>query len=229
MVLAHGSSPTARRLLHQVVESARLSLRRIPPYFILLGAPIAKRCLLVTDRWLNDIPLVAQKKIHTFHRDGGSLTLTAQHASPKNNRHASQTWNTNFLCLQVSEDNVPHRATNVDDGTATATVTKVVPIGTRVQVALGADTFWCDVRDLDPVSSTANSDRHCWDMEFPSLPDGSKARAVCGEVLLHYLYQTFYRWKLDHTWRKSSRLLERCSACSVSASWLQHLFRPRAV
>jgi hypothetical protein len=80
-----------------------------------------------------------------------------------------------------------HGATDsVGDTTAVGTVIQVVPIGTRVQIQFGSATVWRDVRDLDPVSSPAVTNG--WDMEFPSLPDGRKARAVCGEILLHFLY-----------------------------------------
>jgi hypothetical protein len=88
---------------------------------------------------------------------------------------------------QVDRDDLLHGAADiVGDVAAVGTVTKKVPIGTRVQVQLEGTTVWCDVRDLDPATNIADMDG--WDMEFPSLPDGRKARAVCGEILLHYLY-----------------------------------------
>ena len=91
---------------------------------------------------------------------------------------------------QVHAGSVPHGAADTADGTAVVgTVTRIVPIGTRVQVKVEDATVWCDVRDLDPATTAVEtSTDKCWDMEFPSLSDGRKVRAVCGEALLHYLY-----------------------------------------
>ena len=76
------------------------------------------------------------------------------------------------------------------------TVTRVLAMGSRVQVTLqaGGDVVWVDVRDLDPVDGPVDAppgseSQTCyWDFEFPRLSDGSQVRAVCGEVLLHFIY-----------------------------------------
>ena len=89
---------------------------------------------------------------------------------------------------QVHSGNTSNGAA-ADSTAAVGTVTKIVPIGTRVQVRLEDMTIWCDVRDLDPATMPAGTTmRNSWDMQFPSLSDGRKVRAACGEVLLHYLY-----------------------------------------